>query len=181
MHVAALDLRPGFLLAHEGRMCSVIWWNILRNDRRQFVQMRIKDIESGRMQEMKLSGDTKFEILDKEERELTYSYRDGIDEVFFTEAGEEIRCAAEGIADVIAWGVDTYTGFFVNGKLVTVFPPKFAVVTVAETAPPMKGAGTGLKEATLDNGMTVRVGNIVNVGDRIRVDTETMEFKDRVS
>ena len=178
---AALDLRPGDLLRYDNRMCSVIKWNILRNDRRQFVQMRIKDIESGRQQDLKESGDSKFEILDKEERDLSYSYRDGPTEVFFTEDGEEIRCAAVAAEEALAWGVDEYRGFFVNGQLLTVFPPRFAVCKVEETAPPVKGAGTGLKEAKLENGMTVKVGNIITVGDMIRVETETMEFKERVT
>jgi elongation factor P len=178
---AALDLRPGDLISYDNRKCSVVKWNILRNDRRQFVQMRIRDIETGRQQELKESGDSKYEVLEKEERELTYSYRDGPVEVFFTEDGEEIRCSAVSAEDALAWGVDTYTGYFVNGELLTVFPPRFAVCVVTQTAPPVKNAGTGLKEATLENGMVVRVSNIIDIGDRVRIETETMEFKERVT
>ena len=93
MQVAALDLRPGYLVSHEGRMATVIWWNILRNDRRAFVQMRIKDLQSGRITEFKEHTDSKWEVLDKEEQDLTHSYRDGPVEVFFTESGDEVRCA----------------------------------------------------------------------------------------
>src|SRR5690606_9806103 len=67
MHLPAIDLRPGALIDFEGRMATVVWWNILRNDRRQFVQMRIRDLETGRLKELKENGDTRFEVLEKEE------------------------------------------------------------------------------------------------------------------
>lgn len=161
-------------------MFSVIWWNILKNDRRQFVQMKIKDITSGRIKELKESGDTRFEILDKEERNLSYSYRDGAIEIFFTEEGEEIQCPAAGAEDALTWGVDDYVGFFVNDALVSVSPPRFVVCEIVETPPPMKNAGTGQKEAKLINGKTIKVNNVIQVGDKVRVETETMEFKERV-
>jgi len=180
MLVPALDLRPGMLVSHEGRMCSVVWWNILRNDRRLFVQMRIKDIQSGRVQELKEHGDSKYEVLDKEEIELTYSYRDGVDEVFFTPEGEEVRCSVAAAEDALKWQAENYVGLFVAGQLVFVLPPKTVVLRVTETSPPVKGAGTGLKDAILENGMKVRVGNLVDVGNKVRIDTETGEFKERV-
>lgn len=181
MQVQALDLRPGTLVSYEGRMCTVVWWNILRNDRRLFVQMRIKDIESGRVQELKEHGDTKYEVLDKEEKELSYSYRDGLQEVFFTEDGEEVRCSIPATEDALKWPAEHYVGFYVNGNLVSVSPPKTTVLKIAETAPPIRGQGTGQKEAVLENGIKVKVGLLCDVGDRVRIDTETLEFKERVT
>ena len=180
MQVAALDLRPGYLVSYEGRMCTVVWWNILRNDRRLFVQMRIKDIQSGRVQELKEHGDTKYDVLDKEEIVLTHSYRDGADEVFFTPDGEEVRCSSTAAEDALKWQAENYTGLFVSGQLVFVRPPANVVLTVKDTTPPIKGAGTSLKEALLENGMKVRVGNLVDVGNKVRIDTDTGEFKERV-
>ena len=49
MKTNALDLRKGNLVSYEGRTCEVIHWNILKNDRRQFVQMKIKDLQTGRI------------------------------------------------------------------------------------------------------------------------------------
>jgi elongation factor P len=181
MQVQALELRPGLLVSHQGRMCSVVWWNILRNDRRLFVQMRIKDIETGRVQELKEHGDTRFEVLDKEEKELSHSYRDGIDEVFFTEDGEEVRCPVAAAEDALKWPAEHYIGFYVSGRLVSVSPPKTAVLEITETAPPIRGHGTGQKEAVLENGIKVKVNMLCDVGDRVRVDTETLEFKERVT
>lgn len=180
MNLPALDLRPGMIVAYEGRMCTVVWWNILRNDRRQFIQMRIKDILTGRVQELKETSDSKFEVLDKEEKDLSYSYRDGQDEVFFTPEGEEIRCPAHAAEDALKWEAETYTGFYIDGKLVSVSAPRMCIATVAETDPPVKNAGTGQKDAKLDNGITIKVSQIVAVGDRVKVDTEALEFKERV-
>ncbi|MCA8967156.1 MAG: hypothetical protein KDC48_19915, partial [Planctomycetes bacterium] len=118
MQVAALELRPGTLVSYEGRMCTVVWWNMLRNDRRAFVQMRIKDLLTGRVTELKEQTDSRWEVLDKEDKDLSYSYRDGIDEVFFSETGEEVRCAVAAAEDALKWPSETYKGFFVSGSLV---------------------------------------------------------------
>ncbi|MFO0448586.1 MAG: hypothetical protein ACK52I_07975, partial [Pseudomonadota bacterium] len=117
MNVAANELRPGVLVRHEGRMCSVLWWNILRNDRRAFVQMRIKDLQTGRVQELKELTDSKWEVLDKEEKDLSHSYRDGQVEVFFTEAGDEVRCPIAAAEEALKWPAEAYVGFFVDDQL----------------------------------------------------------------
>lgn len=181
MQVSALELRPGTIVKYEGRMCTVIWWNILRNDRRAFVQMRIKDLQNGRTTELKEHTDSKWEVLDKEDKDLSHSYRDGIDEVFFTETGDEVRCPVAAAEDALKWPAEQYKGFFVDGQLVAVFPPKHAVLTITETAPPIRGAGSGMKDAVLENGMKAKVNQLCDVGDKVRLDTETMEFKERIA
>lgn len=181
MQVSALELRPGTLVSYEGRMCTVVWWNILRNDRRAFVQMRIKDLQSGRVQELKEQTDSKWEVLDKEEKDLAYSYRDGQVEVFFTPEGEEVRCSIAATEDALKWPAEAYKGFFVGGELVAVFPPKHSVLEITETSPPIRGVGSGTKEAVLENGMKVKVNMLCDVGDKVRIDTETSEFKERIA
>ena len=181
MQVSALELRPGTLVSYEGRMCTVVWWNILRNDRRAFVQLRIKDLQNGRVTEIKDHTDSKWEVLDKEEKDLNHSYRDGIDEVFFSETGDEVRCPLAAAEDALKWPSEAYKGFFVNDTLVAVFPPKHSTLTITDTSPPIRGAGSGTKEAVLENGMKVKVNMLCDVGDKVRIDTETSEFKERIA
>ncbi|HEV8113862.1 MAG TPA: hypothetical protein VGR31_13890 [Planctomycetota bacterium] len=175
-----MDLRKGFLVTHQGRTCTVVHWNILRNDRRTFIQMRLKDLETGRMTDLKEHGETKYEVLDSELIELTHSYRDGDDEVFYTPDGVEYRCAHAAVEEQLKWEVDAYKGLLVEGHLVTVSMPSTVVARVKETSPPMKGGGSGLKDAVLENGVKVRIGLIVSSGDKIRLDSETLEYKERV-
>jgi elongation factor P len=181
MQSSAMDLRKGLLVKHQGRTCTVIHWNILRNDRRTFVQMKLKDLESGRITELKEHSDSKYEVLDSELLELVHSYRDGEDEVFYTPNGVEYRCPRTAVEEQLKWEVEAYKGLLVDGQLVTVSLPSSVVATVVDTSPPIKGGGgTGLKDALLDNGVKVRVGLIVATGDRVRVDPETLEYKERV-
>jgi elongation factor P len=180
MQLNAMDLRKGFLVDHQGRTCTVVHWNILRNDRRTFVQMKLKDLLTGRLTELKEHGDSKYEVLDSEIVDLEHSYRDGDDEVFYTPEGEEYRCPAAAVEDALLWKADVYKGLKVDGKLVTVSLPQSVVATVVDTAPPMKGGGSGLKDAVLDNGVKIRVGLLVANGDRVRLDPESLEYKERV-
>lgn len=181
MQSSAMDLRKGLLVKHQGRTCTVIYWNILRNDRRTFVQMKLKDLESGRITELKEHSESKYEVLDSETIELTHSYRDGDDEVFYTPEGVEYRCPHAAVEEQLLWKVDAYKGLLVESHLVTVSMPSSVVARVADTAPPIKGGGgSGLKDALLENGVKVRIGLIVATGDRVRLDPETLEYKERV-
>ena len=181
MQSSAMDLRKGFLVKHQGRTCTVIHWNILRNDRRTFVQMKLQDLESGRIAELKEHGDSKYEVLDSETIELAHSYREGDDEVFYTPEGVEYRCPHSAVEEQLKWEVAAYKGLLVDGHLVTVSMPSSVIARVADTAPPIKGAGgSGTKDAVLENGVKMRVGLIVATGDRIRLDPETLEYKERV-
>jgi translation elongation factor P/translation initiation factor 5A len=181
MQINALDLRKGYLVNHENRICTVTDWSIMRNDRRQYVYVTLKDLKTGRIQELKNHGDTKFEFLESERIDLSHSYSDGPEEVFYDKDGVEYRCPTEAAQDALIWGSDSYVGFLVNGALISVSPPSSVIVRVKETAPPMRGAGsTGLKDALLENGLKVRVANLVASGERIRIDPVTHEFRERI-
>jgi len=181
MQINALDIRKGHLVSYQGRICSVADWSIMRNDRRQYVYVTLKDLLTGRIQELKEHGDTKFEFLESERVDLSHSYTDGPEEVFYDKDGVEFRCPIEAAKDALIWGQDSYVGFMVNGKLITLSPPASVIVRVKETAPPMRGAGsTGLKEAILENGIKVRVANLVDAGEQIRVDPVTLEYRERL-
>ncbi len=63
----------------------------------------------------------------------------------------------------------------------SVTTPPSVVIEVTDTAPPMRTGGSGLKDAMLANGVKVRVGLLVAIGDKVRLDAETLEFKERIS
>jgi translation elongation factor P/translation initiation factor 5A len=175
----ALDIRKGYLVQHQGRMCTIIDWSIMRNDRRQYIFITLKDLLTGRVTELKEHGDTKFDVLETDNVELAHSYTDGPDEVFYDKEGVEYRVNAEAAKDALMWKSDQYKGFLVDGTLVTISPPSTVVAVVTDTSPPVKGANASWKDAVLDNGVKLKVGNLVNVGDKVKVDPVTLEFRER--
>jgi len=180
--LTAMELRKGMLVDNANRVCTVIYWNLWKSDRRSRVQMKVKDLLSGRITEITAQGDDKYNVLESEVMQLTHSYTDGTEEVFYTlDGNEEWRCPSVGLEDVLRWSAESYTGRVVDGKLLTVDPPASVVAVVKDTTPPIKGVLNGLKDAVLENGMTVKVGMVVNIGDKVRVDTETLEYKERVN
>ncbi|NOT30916.1 MAG: hypothetical protein HOP15_10760 [Planctomycetes bacterium] len=182
MQINAQDLRKGHLVSHENRICTVVEWSIMRNDRRQYIFLTLKDLKTGRVQELKEQGDSKFEFLENERVDLSHSYSDGPEEVFYDEEGAEYRCSAEAAKDALIWGSDNYIGFLVNSQLISISPPASVIVEVKDTAPPIRGGGSsGLKDALLVNGIKVRVANLVATGEKVRIDPVTLEFRERIA
>ena len=61
-------------------------------------------------------------------------------------------------------------------------PPKLDFV-ISEADPGVKGnsASNIYKDAVLDNGMRIRVPLFIRAGDKVRVDTRTGEYSQKVS
>ena len=71
---------------------------------------------------------------------------------------------------------------FVEGKPVSISLPKTVIATVEETEPALKGqtaSSSGGKPAVLDNGIRVQVPLFVETGEKIVVNTETLEYVER--
>ena len=71
---------------------------------------------------------------------------------------------------------------FYEGKAISVELPATIDMTVVETEPGIKGASVSnvTKPAKMETGLVVQVPPFINVGDRIRVNTETGEYQSRV-
>ncbi len=60
--------------------------------------------------------------------------------------------------------------------------PPFVEMTVTYTEPGVKGntATNAMKDATVDTGATIKVPLFINEGERIKVDTRTAEYSERI-
>jgi elongation factor P len=70
----------------------------------------------------------------------------------------------------------------VADKPVSIEVPANIELTVTETPPSIKGATATnqYKEATLETGLKITVPPFVNIGEKIRIDTRTGEYVERV-
>ena len=68
-----------------------------------------------------------------------------------------------------------------NDTPISVTPPNFVELEVAETDPGLKGdtAQGATKPATLSTGATIKVPLFINIGDILRIDTRKGEYVSR--
>ena len=61
--------------------------------------------------------------------------------------------------------------------------PASVVLTITESEPGIRGNSVSnvFKPATLETGLQIKVPNHINQGDKVKVDTRTGEFMERVN
>jgi elongation factor P len=127
----------------------------------------------------------KVEKPDLMEREMQYLYREGDRYCMMdNESYEQIMLTEEQVGEARLYLIENLNVevLFFNQAPLAVELPNFVELEVAQTEPGFKGdtAAGGTKPATLESGATVQVPLFINVGDRVKVDTRTGNYIERV-
>lgn len=151
-----------------------------------FVKTKYRSLVTGRVLEKNFRSGDKVEKADIESRTMQFSYVDGPHYVFMdTSTYEMVRLDQETIKDVKDLLKDNLEVdvLFHNGNPMSMELPNFVVLEVTQTDPGFKGdTATGAtKPATLETGAIIQVPLYLSVGERIKVDTRTKEFVERVN
>lgn len=150
-----------------------------------FVRTKLRNMKTGNILEKTFRGDEKIEPAYIEERKLQYLYRSAdifnfVDQDNF----EEILLQKEQLGDKIQFLKDNIdvTGYFFKGETISINLPNFIEVEIKHTEPGIKGdtAKSGTKPAQIETGATVQVPLFISVGDKIKVDTRTGDYVERV-
>ena len=150
-----------------------------------FVRTKLKNLRTGRVLDRTFrSGDT-LEEADVEERKMQYLYQDGDQLVFMdTESYEQIPFSAEQVGDARKYlqeNLDVDVIFW-RSKPINIELPAFIQAVVKQTDPGIKGdtASGATKPATIETGAVIQVPLFIKEGERIRVDTRSGEYVERV-
>ncbi len=180
------DFRKGMTFEYEGGVWSVVDFQHVKPGKgAAFVRTRLKNVMTGAVLERTFSPTDKYPEAKIETKEMTYSYNDG-DLYYFmdSETYDMIPLDKEHVEDAIDFikDNDTVTVRFFKGQAFSVAAPNFVTLTVTETEPGFKGdtASGTTKPAVLETGYHIAVPLFVNEGDKIRVDTRTGEYMERV-
>jgi elongation factor P len=119
------------------------------------------------------------------EREMQYLYREGDRFCMMdNETYEQIMLTEDQVGEArlyLTENLDVKVLFF-NQQPVAVEVPLFVQLEVTQTEPGVKGdtAAGGTKPATLESGVTIQVPLFISEGDRVKVDTRTGTYIERV-
>ncbi|PTD97487.1 elongation factor P [Pseudothauera lacus] len=148
------------------------------------VKMKLKNLLTGAPSESVYKADDKFEVVQLDRKEVTYSYFADPMYVFMDADYEQYEVEAENMTDALKYLEDGLACevVFYNGKAISVELPNSVVREVTYTEPAVKGDTSGkvLKPATIGTGFELMVPAFVEIGDKIEIDTRTDEYKNRV-
>jgi elongation factor P len=148
------------------------------------VKMKLRNLLSGGGTETIYRADEKFDVIQLERKDVTYSYFADPMYVFVDEEFNQYDVEKENMEDALPYledGLACQLTFY-EGKTISVELPTSVVREVIYTEPAVKGDTSGkvLKPAKLASGFEVPVPLFVTTGDRIEVDTRTGEYRRRV-
>ena len=151
---------------------------------RGFVRVKFRNIRSGSLSDQKLRSEDLVEHARLDERQMQYMYNDGTDYYFMdTSSYEQIHISAEALGDSVNYLIAEMLidVEFYGTEPVGIELPQTVDLVVEDTPPAIKGATANaqLKPAKLETGLVVQVPPFINVGDKIRVNTESGEYQAR--
>jgi elongation factor P len=148
------------------------------------VKMKLRNLLSGTGAETIYRADEKFDVIQLERKDVTYSYFNDPMYVFMDEEFNQYDVEKENMSDALPYLADGLACelTFYEGKAISVELPTSVVREVVYTEPAVKGDTSGkvLKPAKLASGFEVQVPLFVNTGDNIEIDTRTGEYRRRV-
>lgn len=149
-----------------------------------FVRTKLKNVRTGNVLEKTFNAGEKLPKAHLQRREMQYLYNDGDAYIFMdAESFDQLPITEQQMGDKVKYlkeNMNAYVLFF-QDNIIGVDIPAQVTLEVVDTEPSIKGgtASGGSKPATLETGAVVRVPFFINVGDMIRVNTETDEYIER--
>ena len=149
------------------------------------VQTRLVNIETGSNAEHRFRSEDKVVKANMEQHSLQFSYRAATSYHFMnTESYEMIDLTADVLGDAVNYLVEgmTLLADYFEGRVVGIEVPMFVELNVTETTPSIKGAAVQntSKLAILETGYEIKVPPYIEIGNRVKIDTRTGEFVERV-
>ncbi len=184
--VSTNEMKAGTKVLIDGDPYSVIENEYRKPGKGQATNsLKIRNLKTGRVLDRTLkSGDT-LEVADVEDVEMQYLYNDGEFWTFMDpKSYEQIQAGKAPMEDAAQWikGEEICRITLWDGVPLYVAAPNSVELTITETDPGVRGdtATGGTKPAKLETGAVVKVPLFVNEGEKIKIDTRTGEYLNRV-
>ena len=179
------DIRKGQAIRMDGKLFVVT--NADHNtpgNLRAKVQFKLRDVLKGTIQDKRVGATDDIETVNLDRRQVEYLYSDNEGHVIMDqETYDQNHIPKEVFGDDILYLKPNtqLMALFHEGKVVSYELPKTVDLKVTDTPPGIKGATATnqQKEATLETGLKTRVPPFIEIGETIRINTETGEYLSR--
>lgn len=181
------DFRRGMTIVLEGELYQLVeFLHVKPGKGHAFVRTKLKNVRTGAVIERTFRAGEEIEEVRLERKPMQYLYQaDNL--YYFMDLGtyEQLPLSGDLVGDTVLFlkeGMEAEV--LVSGDTpIGVEPPLFVELEVRDTEPGVRGdtVSGGSKRAVLETGAVVQVPLFINVGDRVKVDTRTGKYVERVS
>lgn len=184
--IQATQLKRGMCIKHDNDLYRVVSAeHKTPGNLRGMVQAKIRHLKSGSISDHRFRSVDMVERAILDESSMEFLYRDGDMYHFMnSETYEQVGLSEEVLGDAVNYlipNIKLKVEMF-EERPVGIELPLNVEMTVLETEPAIKGATVSNvgKPARMETGLIVQVPAFINEGDRIRIDTTTGAYVERV-
>ncbi|MBI2196946.1 elongation factor P [Candidatus Daviesbacteria bacterium] len=184
------DLRNGTFYKEGKDILLVLTYEHVKTGRGSGnIKLKTRNIRTGAVTEKSFITGARVDEANVEKEKAQFLYRDGdspVGEFYFMDpvSFEQFAIPAQVIGDQAKYLKEGLEVILIvsDGEALGLELPMSLVYTISETGPGEKGntVSNVFKEATLDNGLVVKVPMFMNVGEKVKVDTRSGEYIERV-
>ena len=182
MKLYASEIRVGMLIEYKNDL-----WQVLKTQHVKpgkggaFAQVEMKSVNKNTKLNERFRSSESVEKASLDEIKFNYLYEDETDYYFMDpKSYEQINIKKETVGEkgkMLTENLEVNISFY-NEKPLTVELPNQVTCTIETTDVALKGqtVSSSYKPAVLDNGVNIQVPPFIESGDKIIVDTRTMEY-----
>ena len=182
MKITAIEIKPGMIIEHKND-----YWNVLKTQHVKpgkggaFAQVEMKSVNKNTKLNERFRSSESVEKASLDETKFNYLYSDETDYHFINpKSYEQINIKKEVVGDkgkMLTENLEVSISFYNEEPLMVELPNQVTCV-IETTDVALKGqtVSSSYKPATLDNGINIQVPPFIDSGDKIIVDTRTMEY-----
>lgn len=187
MGVRATDLRKGAVIDKDGDLLLITeYHHHTPGNLRAIIHIKTKNLRTGSSGQIRAGSSDSFEVAYLDRKRCEYLYKEPSGDFMFmdTENYEQFPLPDELVADRMGYVKENTTieVTFHGTTPIDVVLPTTVELTIVEAEAAVKGntATNVKKEAIVETGLMVKVPLHIQVGDKIKVNTDTGEFMGRV-
>lgn len=186
MALNVTELRGGAVFKADGALWQVITYEHIKMGRGSgTVKLKVRNMKTGSVTEKGFITGARVDEAQVERRKSQYLYNDGENYYFMDQ--ESFEQFTIPLAIMAGQEKYLFDGLEVNiivaeEEPIAIEIPNSLQYEITETGPDTKGntVSNVFKEATMNNGLVVKVPMFMKVGEKIKVDTRTGDYVERV-
>ncbi len=184
--VSTNDLKNGMTLDLDGVLYTIVEFQHVKPGKGgAFVRTKLRNARTGAVVERTFNAGVKVGLAIVDKREMQYLYRDGDDLVFMDlDSYDQHHVPSTAAGDMVGYLADGQTASIAmfEGEVISIELPAAVVLDVIKADPGVKGdrVSGALKPITLSTGIVVQAPLFVEEGERVKVDTRSGEYLERV-